>query len=609
MQHLQPNTTLQGGKYRIEKMLGQGGFGITYLAVQIGLDRKVAVKEFFMKELCERNESTSHVTLGTQGSKETVNRFREKFLKEARNIAKLNHPNIVRVIDIFEENGTAYYVMEYAENGSLADKVKREGYLSEPIATRYIKQVAEALNYIHARNMNHLDIKPGNIMLNEEDNAILIDFGLSKQYDATTGSQTSTTPVGISHGYAPMEQYKEGGVGEFSPETDIYALGATFFKLLTGITPPSASDVYEDGVPVNELQKRGVSKVAIDLICNAMKGRKKDRIASMAAFANNLEEHKPTNSTQNRPINNEATIAVAEEELTVSATQQEAKSQSATASEEKKESVPYPLPLFDRLQEKLRNRNTQILIIFFCLIAVMYHYFRETVWMGGGLGETSYTIQEIVNDFVPVVVLTLLFSSFRIKSVYLWIVLIVCCACAIFQNCWFLCVYYYPQYVETFRNESGQYPISQYTLLLYSLTTFYAGISIFMKTKTRLLRVGIILFLGKAIIYIIVFVTPIDFEVLRLLLGIYLCSFFIFIYCACRNIITQGNTTETYDVFYRKGLIGVLTIALIYIAIIVAISNGVIEFLYSEPEIIEEDTTTGASLLTDSIVVDTLVAD
>lgn len=288
MQQLTTNTLLQGGRYKIIKMLGQGGFGITYLAVQSGLERKVAVKEFFMKELCNRDESTSHVTLGTEGSRETVNRFREKFLKEARNIARLNHPNIVRIIDVFEENGTAYYVMEYAENGSLADKVKRVGYLPEPVATRYIKQVAEALDYIHQRKMNHLDVKPANIMLNEDHNVVLIDFGLAKQYDMATGSQTSTTPVGISEGYAPMEQYKQGGVGEFSPETDIYALGATYFKLLTGMTPPSASDVNEDGVPTDELKAKAVSDKAVAVICKAMEGRKRDRTKTIEAFIASL---------------------------------------------------------------------------------------------------------------------------------------------------------------------------------------------------------------------------------------------------------------------------------------------------------------------------------
>lgn len=291
---LKTDSTLQSGKYRIVKALGQGGFGITYLAEQVMLGRKVAVKEFFMKELCERDESTSHVTLGIGGSKETVNRFREKFLKEARNIAKLNHPNIVRIIDVFEENGTAYYVMEFAECGSLADKIKQQGCLPEPVAKRYILQIASALEYIHQLKMNHLDIKPANVMLNEKDEAILIDFGLSKQYDATTGNQTSTTPVGISEGYAPMEQYRQGGVGEFSPQTDIYALGATYFKILTGATPPSASDVNEEGVPVNELEVKGVSTTSINTICKAMEGRKRDRWESVSLFISSLDASAPS---------------------------------------------------------------------------------------------------------------------------------------------------------------------------------------------------------------------------------------------------------------------------------------------------------------------------
>ena len=267
-----------------------------------------------MKELCNRDGSTSHVTLGTEGSRETVARFREKFLKEARNIARLNHPHIVRIYDIFEENGTAYYVMEYAEGGSLADLLKRRGCLSEPDATCYILQVAEALAYIHAENMNHLDVKPANILLNDRNEAILIDFGLSKQYDALTGGQTSTTPVGISEGYAPMEQYKQGGVSEFSPETDIYALGATFFKLLTGKTPPSSLDVNEDGVPVDELKARGVSQPVIDLIVQAMEPKKKNRMKDARLFlaleqdANSVSSSSRQHSTVVE--NDEATVVV-----------------------------------------------------------------------------------------------------------------------------------------------------------------------------------------------------------------------------------------------------------------------------------------------------------
>ena len=312
MQTLRKNTILQGGKYTIISILGQGGFGITYLGVQSGLDRKVAIKEFFIREMCERDDSTNHVTLGTEGSRETVDMYRQKFLKEARSIAQLNHPNIVRIIDVFEENGTAYYVMEYAEGGSLKDKVKEKGSLSEAVATRYIIQVAEALDYIHQRNMNHLDVKPGNIMLNEKGETLLIDFGLSKQYDASSGSQTSSTPIGISEGYAPMEQYKRGGVSVFSPETDIYALGATFFNLLTGVTPPSASDVYEDGIPVKELESKGVSRKAIGVICQAMAGRKKDRLKSAQAFVNALSKSNKAKTKTNVKDQDTTVIVVPE---------------------------------------------------------------------------------------------------------------------------------------------------------------------------------------------------------------------------------------------------------------------------------------------------------
>lgn len=285
---LRQGMLLQGGRYKIERMLGQGGFGITYLALQSGLERKVAIKEFFMREHCERDERTSHVTLGTKGSRDTVKLYRDKFLKEARNIAKLDHPNIVSIIDVFEDNGTAYYVMKYAENGSLADKVKRDRFLSEQVATRYILQIADALAYIHERKMNHLDVKPGNIMLNKNDETILIDFGLSKQYDMVTEGQTSATPVGISRGYAPMEQYRDGGVSEFSPQVDIYSLGATYFKLLTGVNPPSAFDIDDNGLPIEELMKKGVSQAAISVISQAMESRKKDRMADVRLFIKSL---------------------------------------------------------------------------------------------------------------------------------------------------------------------------------------------------------------------------------------------------------------------------------------------------------------------------------
>lgn len=282
---LSKGAILQGGKYRIESVLGQGGFGITYLATQELLDRKVAVKEFFMRDFCSREGDTSSVTLGTASNRETMERYLNKFLKEARTIAALTHPNIIQIHDIFKENNTAYYVMEYIEGESLSQLVKHRGALPESEAVKYIRAVAEALKYVHERKINHLDVKPGNIMLRHADNRVfLLDFGLSKQYDAE-GNQTSSTPVGISHGYAPIEQYKPGGVKEFSPQTDIYALGATLYYLVTGIVPPSATDLFDTELDYPET----LSASVCNAIRQAMKVQKKERPKDIDAFLKLLD--------------------------------------------------------------------------------------------------------------------------------------------------------------------------------------------------------------------------------------------------------------------------------------------------------------------------------
>ncbi len=303
--NLREGSLLQSGRYRIEKVLGQGGFGITYSGYQTNLEAKVAIKEFFMKDLCNRDATTSQVSVGSVGSRETVETFRQKFLKEARNIFRLKHKHIISVIDVFEENGTAYYVMEHVGGGSLAGKVLH-GALPEEDAVRYTRQVADALAFVHSKRMMHLDVKPANILLDDNDNAVLIDFGLAKQYD-TEGHQTSSTPVGISHGYAPLEQYKRGGVSTFSPATDIYSLGATLFKLVTGITPPEASDVNDEGLPVLPSDISAPVRRAIEA---AMQPRRKDRPQSVAEFLSLLE------STDNRE-QGEGLIDDADVEVTV----------------------------------------------------------------------------------------------------------------------------------------------------------------------------------------------------------------------------------------------------------------------------------------------------
>lgn len=279
-----PNgTQLQGGKYRIEGMLGQGGFGITYRAEQVMLGRTVAIKEFFIREYCERSGDTGYVTIGTQSNRDMVELYRKKFLNEARLISNLHHPGIVQIHDIFEENGTAYYVMEYLAGESLADMVKRRGPLPEDEAEMYMFAVGKALEYIHGKHINHLDVKPSNIIVCDNKKVVLIDFGVSKQYDAVTDKGTSTTPVGISHGYSPAEQYLQGGVQHFSPSSDVYSLAATLYYLLTGVRPPEAPIVQDTGLPLHLLERQGVSQMVRVILSTAMTSRSR-RTQTINAF-------------------------------------------------------------------------------------------------------------------------------------------------------------------------------------------------------------------------------------------------------------------------------------------------------------------------------------
>lgn len=246
--NLKEGTMLMGGTYRIIKVLGHGGFGITYLAENVKLEKSVAIKEFFPKDYCTRDGNS--LTVGAETNREFIEKLKERFVKEAKNIARLDHPGIVVIHDIFQENGTAYYVMDYIEGESLSELVRRSGPLPEKQALEYIQKVGVALSYIHSRKMTHFDVKPANIMLKRQNRQpVLIDFGLSKQFDQT-GSPTSSVLQAVSHGYSSLELYNPETIQNFTPSPDIYALGATLYYLMTGATPPNATVVYEEGLTI-----------------------------------------------------------------------------------------------------------------------------------------------------------------------------------------------------------------------------------------------------------------------------------------------------------------------------------------------------------------------
>lgn len=274
---------LQGGKYTIVRMLSHGGFGVTYLAHHNLLDVDVCIKEFFPSLWCNRDAFSYEVSVSTTGNVDMVDRFMQKFIKEAQSIARLHHEGIVKFHDVFEENGTAYYVMDFIEGQTLQQMVKDRGALPLSEAIGYIRQAAEALGYLHGKRMNHLDVKPANMMIDRSGKLTLIDFGVAKHY-GEDGHQTTTTPMCISRGYSPIEQYKDGGVSQFSPAADIYPLGATLYYLLTGTVPPEATELAVDELVIPDTIPTHIAEA----IRHAMESKPSRRTPSAAAFVDEL---------------------------------------------------------------------------------------------------------------------------------------------------------------------------------------------------------------------------------------------------------------------------------------------------------------------------------
>lgn len=285
--------------YKIMDVLGQGTFGITYKAKvemkgalgRLDSNMYVAVKEFFMKEVNGRENSS--VTSGSTSNGGLFYYYRDKFEREARNLSTLSHPNIVKVLEAFHANGTTYYSMEYIDGISLDKKIAQspQGRIPLTEAIETLKQISAAIAFMHSRNMLHLDVKPGNVMMRKDGTAVLIDFGLSKQY-TSDGEPESSTKVGAgTPGYAPIEQasYHEGK--GFPTMMDVYALGGTLFKMLTGQRPPEASEILNEGFPTDSLRQLFIPDNIVNSISKAMAPLKKDRWQTVDEFVKHLDEH------------------------------------------------------------------------------------------------------------------------------------------------------------------------------------------------------------------------------------------------------------------------------------------------------------------------------
>ena len=267
-------------EYRIERFLGAGGFGITYLARDERLGHKVAIKEYLPNDLAMRATDNS-VVANTTDDEADFQWGLARFLDEARMLAKFNHPNIVRVHRFFEAHGTSYIAMEYVDGEPLSELLKRRGTLTEKEITEHVLPVTAGLTQVHAAGVLHRDIKPGNIIVRPSGVPVLIDFGSARQ--AISAKSRSVTSV-ITPGYAPLEQYSTRG--SQLPATDIYSLGAVLYRCVAGNAPEDATEraLNDELISVAEAVTGTYSADLLTAIDGALRIRSEDRPRDISAF-------------------------------------------------------------------------------------------------------------------------------------------------------------------------------------------------------------------------------------------------------------------------------------------------------------------------------------
>ncbi len=286
--HQLPVGTLLRGQYRVGKVLGQGGFGITYLGYDENLEGPVAIKEYFPAGMVTRSaESTNNISV--LNNNDSYQNSLARFLREARSLEKLNQvPGIVRVKNLFAENGTAYIVMEYLEGMDLGDYLRKKGSPLTPRETlKLLRLVMEALDRAHKAGVVHRDISPDNIMLLKDGGIKVLDFGTARNL----GSEAHSTELILKHGFAPAEQYLTRG--DVGPWTDVYALCATAYYCMTGKVPPSALDRMMGGESISFDRMPGLTAEERRILNKGMAVRKEERYLSMAALSADLYDLPP----------------------------------------------------------------------------------------------------------------------------------------------------------------------------------------------------------------------------------------------------------------------------------------------------------------------------
>ena len=278
--------------YKIEQIIGQGAFGITYLAEDVNLDRKVAIKEYMPAQLAVRADDHSAQPVAAEEA-EKYFWGKERFLNEARLLADVEHSSVVQVLSVFETNNTAYMVMQYERGESLDNILKRHGTLDQNQLLEVLYPIMEGLEYIHSRNIIHRDVKPSNIYIREEGPPVLLDFGSARRSLQTRTAQLTSL---VTPGYAPIEQYGERASKQ-GPWTDIYGLGATLHRCITGAPPPDAvnrsesiaTDSLDTYCPSQTVTEHRFCPALLTAIEDALAFKPKDRPQSIQQWRDSFE--------------------------------------------------------------------------------------------------------------------------------------------------------------------------------------------------------------------------------------------------------------------------------------------------------------------------------